>query len=69
MKKILPIWFPAISLSDMRRHARRDTNLGADFVVVGSVVGFKQVEIDVVEAWKQGIPFKYYKNKEKLYID
>jgi hypothetical protein len=57
------------SLSDMRHPARRDVNFGAHYLIVGSVVGFKQVGIDVVEAWKQGVTFKHYKAKERLYVD
>ena len=57
------------SLSDLRHPARRDTNFGAHLLIVESVVGFKQVGIDVVETWKQGVTFKHYKNKEKLYVD
>ena len=53
-------------LPDMRHPARRDTNFGAHFLIIGSVVGFKQVRINIVEAWKHSVTFKHYKNKEKL---
>ena len=57
------------SLGDMMHPARRHTNFGNHFLILGAVVGFKGVNIDVVEAWKQGVKFKHYKNKERLYVD
>ena len=56
------------TLADMSHPARRQPIFGPTFLILGAVVGSKKVGIDMIEAWKQGVTFKHYKGRERLYV-
>ena len=53
------------SLRDVKHPARHDTNFGNSYFIIGAVVDFKSVCLDVIQNWKMGMEFKNYKKREK----
>ena len=49
------------NLRDIKHPARRDPYFGNNFLILGAVVGFKPVDIDMIKVWKKGVSFESLK--------
>ena len=57
------------NLGEINHPARFEPEFGKGFLILGAVVGFKGVDLSVVEVLKRGVSWESFRKKERLFVD
>ena len=57
------------TLKGIKHQVRITVFFSRNFIIVGAVVGFTNIDYAMVKVYKRGIPFDKYVKKEKLIIE